>query len=146
MVLQRLDSVIAFGVVMLSVSLIIMVLTQMVSALFDYRGTNLRWGLKTLLSPIDPRLAKDAETIAHDILTHPITRPNEMAPAPSFSAQLRRTQVTRKASSCRHKTPNPSHAHSFRPDRDPKAKIAKRSSVFKRLTFATRTIKSGTRT
>ncbi len=68
MTLEHLDTVIAFAVVMLGVSLLITILTQIVSALFGLRGTNLLWGLKTLFQSIDPRLTAQAEAV----LRHPL--------------------------------------------------------------------------
>jgi hypothetical protein len=68
MTLAHLDTLIAFTVVMLGVSLIITVLTQTVSALLGLRGTNLLWGTKTVFKTIDPELEAHAESI----LTHPI--------------------------------------------------------------------------
>jgi len=68
MTLEYLDTVIAFGVVMLGVSLLITILTQMASGLFGLRGTNLLWGLRTLFQSIDPRLAAHAEAILRDPL------------------------------------------------------------------------------
>jgi hypothetical protein len=69
MTLENLDTLIAFAVVMLGVSLLIMILTQMISALLGYRGTNLRWGLQTLLTAVSPSLAPNARGIAEKILT-----------------------------------------------------------------------------
>ena len=66
--LAHLDMLIAYTVVMLGVSLIVTVLTQMVSAALGLRGTNLLWGTKALLKTIDPELESHAEVI----LTHPI--------------------------------------------------------------------------
>ena len=43
--LEQIDTLIAFAVVLLGISLLVMVLVQMVSSLFGLRGTNLRWGL-----------------------------------------------------------------------------------------------------
>jgi len=68
MTLEYLDTVIAFAVVMLGVSLLITILTQMVSALFGLRGTNLLWGLKTLFQSVDPRIATHAEAVLRDPL------------------------------------------------------------------------------
>lgn len=70
--LQYLDTIIAFAVIMLGVSLLIMIMNQMISALLGYRGTNLLWGIKTLLKTIDPRLAENAEELATQVLTKPI--------------------------------------------------------------------------
>jgi hypothetical protein len=69
MLLQSLDIVIGFVVVMLGVSLIITTITQMISALLGLRGTNLRWGLKTLLSQAG---IPDPETVAKRVLKHPL--------------------------------------------------------------------------
>jgi hypothetical protein len=74
--LVYLDTLIGFSVVMLLVSLLITILTQMVSALVNHRGSNLRWGLKTLFEHIDPalfpQLAANANRLAHEVLTHPL--------------------------------------------------------------------------
>jgi hypothetical protein len=58
--LGQLDTFIAFGVIILGVSMLITVLNQMVTALLGMRGTNLRWGIATLIEQTDPRLAGDA--------------------------------------------------------------------------------------
>jgi len=68
MTLAHLDMLIAYTVVMLGVSLIVTVLTQLVSASLGLRGTNLFWGIKMLLQTIDPELEPHAEAI----LTHPM--------------------------------------------------------------------------
>ncbi len=74
--LAYLDTLIGFAVVMLGVSLLITILTQMVSALLSHRGANLRWGLVTLFRhvPNCPLLntAQHAEMIARDVLSHPL--------------------------------------------------------------------------
>ncbi len=74
--LAYLDTLIGFSVVMLLVSLLITLLTQMVSALVNHRGSNLRWGLKTLFEHIDPaafpKLVANASGLAHEILRHPL--------------------------------------------------------------------------
>jgi hypothetical protein len=69
--LQHLDTFIAFAVVMVGVSLFITILTQMISAFFGLRGTNLRWGVEELLRSIDPELEKHAAEITGKILHHP---------------------------------------------------------------------------
>jgi hypothetical protein len=63
MTLEHLEALIAFAVVMLGVSLLITILTQMVSALFGLRGTNLLWGVRTLLGAIDERIESQAEEV-----------------------------------------------------------------------------------
>jgi hypothetical protein len=72
MMLQYLDTIIAFSVIILGVSLLITILNQMISALIGYRGTNLLWGIKTVLTTIEPKLAGSAETIAAEVLRKPI--------------------------------------------------------------------------
>jgi hypothetical protein len=72
--LVYLDTLIGFSVVMLLISLLITILTQLVSALVNHRGSNLRWGLKTLFENIDPdlfpRLTANANRLAHEVLKH----------------------------------------------------------------------------
>jgi len=70
--LQYLDTIIAFAVIMLGVSLLITTLNQMISALLGYRGTNLLWGIQTLLSTMKPGLKDKAKEMATDILKKPI--------------------------------------------------------------------------
>jgi hypothetical protein len=69
--LQYLDTIIAFAVIMLGVSLLITTLNQMISALLGYRGTNLLWGIQTLLSTVEPDLKDKAKEMATDILKKP---------------------------------------------------------------------------
>src|SRR5947208_10211140 len=52
--LQQIDSAIAFSVVMLTLSLIITALVQIVLASFDLRGLNLVWALTRLFHEVDP--------------------------------------------------------------------------------------------
>ena len=70
--LHYLDTIIAFVVILLGVSLLITILNQMISALLGYRGTNLLWGIRTLLSSIEPGLTQEAEKIATDLLRKPM--------------------------------------------------------------------------
>jgi hypothetical protein len=86
MTLQHLDTVIAFATVMLGVSLLITVLTQIVAALSGLRGANLRWGIRKLLTTMDNanaalnadqkgdenELEMKCETLADKILRHPL--------------------------------------------------------------------------
>jgi hypothetical protein len=69
--LPYLDTIIAFAVIMLGVSLLITTLNQMISALLGYRGTNLLWGIQTLLSTVEPGLATKAKEMATNILKKP---------------------------------------------------------------------------
>src|SRR5260370_42689427 len=72
--LGYLDTLIGFAVVMLVISLLITILTQMVSALINHRGSNLKWGLETLFANIDPKqfpnLTADADKVAQAVFTH----------------------------------------------------------------------------
>lgn len=75
--LEKLDTLIAFAVVMLGVSLIITILTQMVSGLFGLRGSNLLWGVESLLKELDPKLDSRLQAarsgvhqLAQEILTN----------------------------------------------------------------------------
>lgn len=54
--LEKLDTLIAFAVVMLGVSLLITILTQIVSTALGLRGSNLLWGLETLFQELAPAL------------------------------------------------------------------------------------------
>ncbi len=72
MILEHLDTTIAFVVILAGVSLLVTVLTQTVSALFGLRGTNLCWGIETLLKELDPSLNAHAATITQEVLHHPL--------------------------------------------------------------------------
>lgn len=72
MTLEHFDTIFAFVVILAGVSLLVTVLVQMASALFSLRGSNLRWGIKTLLAHADPDLTKHAEMIAQKVLHHPL--------------------------------------------------------------------------
>jgi hypothetical protein len=54
--LEKLDTLIAFAVVMLGVSLIITILTQIISTFLGLRGSNLLWGIETLFDKLAPAL------------------------------------------------------------------------------------------
>lgn len=68
--LQYLDTLIAFAVIMLGISLLITILTQLVSAVLRLRGRNLVAGLKLLLEHADDGLKQHAKTIAESVLKH----------------------------------------------------------------------------
>lgn len=73
--LERLDTLIAFAVVMLGVSLLITILTQIVSTALGLRGTNLLWGLETLFQELAPGLEKaglQPGGLAREILQDPL--------------------------------------------------------------------------
>ena len=71
--LRYLDTIIAFIVVMLGLSLVIMLFNQMISSFFSYRGSNLRWGIQTMLTTLNGGvLGPHAKEIANQVLTHPM--------------------------------------------------------------------------
>jgi hypothetical protein len=72
MILEHLDTIIAFVVILAGVSLLVTVFTQVVSAFLGLRGTNLRWGIETLLKELDPSLKAYAATITEHVLRHPL--------------------------------------------------------------------------
>lgn len=69
---EHADAVFAFVVVMCGVSLLVTTLTQAVSALLGLRGSNLRWGVRTLLEALDPSLKDHARQISQAVLSHPL--------------------------------------------------------------------------
>ena len=71
--LEKLDTLIAFAVVMLGLSLIIMILTQIISTALGLRGSNLLWGLETLFRQLAPGLEAAGlvpRDLAKEILQH----------------------------------------------------------------------------
>lgn len=75
--LAYLDTLIGLAVVMLGASLIIMLLTQAISAAGSFRGSSLRWGLQELFKHIDPgnlpTIAAEADGLAQLVLTRQLT-------------------------------------------------------------------------
>ncbi len=74
MTLQHLDTVIAFAVMMLGVSLLITVATQIAVSLLGLRGTNLRRSLVDLFETAcaDREAKRHAKEIARRVLHHPL--------------------------------------------------------------------------
>jgi hypothetical protein len=70
--LQHFDTVMAFAAVMLGVSILVTVFTQMINAVLGLRGRSLLWGLETLLKTADPNFKEHARAIADKILRHPL--------------------------------------------------------------------------
>ena len=70
--LQQLDIAIAMVVVLLAVSLLVTIATQMISAALNLRGVHLRAGLVTLLKSLEPSLERHAGAIVDEVLTHPL--------------------------------------------------------------------------
>lgn len=70
--LDYIDSLIAFSVVFLLLSLLITVTTQLVGNAINLRGKNLSWGLKKLFAQIQPTPGKEIEGVVEWLLTHPL--------------------------------------------------------------------------
>lgn len=86
--LEHLDTLIAFSVVMAVVSLMITTLTQMLSAVLGLRGTVLLDGLSELFKTAHPELADDAGALAKHILKHPLIS-SSMMMGPGMEARMR---------------------------------------------------------
>ncbi len=75
MFLQAVDTVLAFAMVMLLLSLLVTVLVQMFISLFGLRGQNLVFGLRQLVGAVAPKLDEaEVESLASKILGHPALR------------------------------------------------------------------------
>lgn len=72
MTLEHVDSAIAFAVIMLGASLLIMILTQAASSLLNLRGQHLERSLRDLLQTLCPALNDRAEVLTKQILEHPL--------------------------------------------------------------------------
>jgi hypothetical protein len=66
------DTLIGLVVILLSVSLIVMILTQALASLLNLRGTKLKRGLQVLFENSNGKLVEYAEDISHKILSHPL--------------------------------------------------------------------------
>jgi hypothetical protein len=77
--LQHVDTMIGFSVVMLLLSLLITVLVQWVSAILNLRGVNLLWGVTRLFQQLVPSLTPDrVGEIAKKLLVHDSVSPGSM--------------------------------------------------------------------
>jgi hypothetical protein len=70
--LNTIDTVIAFAVIMTVLSLLITIIVQMMSAAFSLRGKNLANALALTFQTIDPNIGKHAHSLAAQILRDPI--------------------------------------------------------------------------
>jgi hypothetical protein len=69
--LKQLDTLIGFAVVMLVVSLVITIITQMVSSFLGLRGKNLADALRVMIFKIAPNVTpENAQALAKHVLTH----------------------------------------------------------------------------
>ena len=85
--LNSLDIVIAFAVIMTVLSLLITILVQMVSSALALRGKNLANALALTFQTIDPKITEQAHSLAAQILRDPIfsdsiERPKSRSPIP----------------------------------------------------------------
>jgi len=79
-VLKQLDTLIGFAVVMLVVSLLITIVTQMVSSLLGLRGKNLADALQVMMNKIAPTIPPGpAQELVKEILTHPVISDSAMS-------------------------------------------------------------------
>jgi len=69
--LQALDTLIAFIVILLIASLLVTILVQMLSAAFALRGKNLGNALALTFQSIDPNMSKESYALAERILSDP---------------------------------------------------------------------------
>ena len=82
--LKQLDTLIGFAVVMLVVSLLLTIVTQMVSAFLGLRGKNLADALEVMLSKIAPDIPNATiGDLVHEVLTHPVISDSAMSMATS---------------------------------------------------------------
>lgn len=70
--LNTIDTVIAFAVIMTVLSLLITIVVQMVSSAFSLRGKNLANALALTFQTIDPTIGEHAHSLAAQILRDPI--------------------------------------------------------------------------
>src|ERR1700757_2918687 len=70
--LNTIDTVIAFAVIMTVLSLLITILVQMVSTALSLRGKNLANALALTFQTIDPKIGEHAHSLAAQILRDPI--------------------------------------------------------------------------
>jgi len=70
--LNTIDTVIAFAVIMTVLSLLITIVVQMVSSAFSLRGKNLANALALTFQTIDPKIGEHAHSLAAQILRDPI--------------------------------------------------------------------------
>ena len=78
--LKQLDTLIGFAVVMLVVSLLITIVTQMVSSLLGLRGKNLADALEVMMFKIAPKIPNDqVKRLVQEVLTHPVISGSTMS-------------------------------------------------------------------
>src|SRR5436190_14155380 len=73
LMLNTIDTIIAFAVIMTILSLLITVVVQMISAALSLRGKNLANALALTFQMIDPKIGDHAHSLAAQILRDPIS-------------------------------------------------------------------------
>jgi hypothetical protein len=99
--LNHLDTLIAFAVVMLGVSLLMTVATQLVTNFLGLRGTNLKRGLIDLLTTVHPTCAPFAKKIAQQVLEHRIVSDSAFARLGKWASWVPFVQTWRLATAVR---------------------------------------------
>lgn len=70
--LNHFDTVFAFVAILTGLSLVVTSLTQMVGALFAFRGRHLRWGIGALLENYAPEIRGLGDALSRHLLHHPL--------------------------------------------------------------------------
>lgn len=70
--LNHFDTVFAFVAIMTGVSLVVTSLTQMIGALFAFRGRHLQWGIGSLLENYLPEIKGLGDAVSRHLLHHPL--------------------------------------------------------------------------
>src|SRR5881396_4231611 len=73
--LKELDTLIGFVVVMSLISVLIMTITQLFSALFGLRGRNLASAVEAMLFKIDPTINDSVKNLGRQLADHVLTKP-----------------------------------------------------------------------
>ena len=71
MVFQQIDTIVAFAMIMLLLSLVITAVVQVVVSVLGLRGRNLLRAVSRLVQEADPNLEGEAEELAGRVLSHP---------------------------------------------------------------------------
>jgi hypothetical protein len=74
-VLKQLDTLIGFVVIMSLISMLIMTVTQLLSALFGLRGKNLADALEAMLHRMDPTICYTPQNLGKRLVDHVLTHP-----------------------------------------------------------------------
>lgn len=88
MLLHHVDVLIGVAVVLGSLSLLVTLLVQAVIAVLALRGSNLRWGLETLLTSVSPLAPAAARATVDHVLRHPLLSGSVLATRPGNGAWL----------------------------------------------------------